>query len=134
MEKVGKEEILKIAKCGSNEKFDSLFCCKVIRSLTGHKSGVSTCQFHPYGEFFMSGAEDGTIKIWDIRKRGCIQTHQASPNTNSKMSLTIHCIEVIILYMKSINVEYLKQFSKRYRQMVVGVYQAMPQINYCYGI
>ena len=33
-------------------------------------------QWHPYGEFFASGSVDTNLKIWDIRKKSCIQTYR----------------------------------------------------------
>lgn len=32
--------------------------------------------FHPFGEFFASGSLDTNLKIWDIRKKGCIHTYK----------------------------------------------------------
>ena len=33
-------------------------------------------QWHPYGEFFASGSVDTNLKIWDIRRKTCIQTYK----------------------------------------------------------
>ncbi|XP_052875212.1 katanin p80 WD40 repeat-containing subunit B1 homolog KTN80.1-like isoform X4 [Gossypium arboreum] len=33
--------------------------------------------FHPFGEFFASGSMDKSLKIWDIRKKGCIHTYKS---------------------------------------------------------
>jgi len=33
-------------------------------------------EFHPFGEFFASGSADTDLKIWDIRKKGCIHTYK----------------------------------------------------------
>ena len=32
-------------------------------------------EFHPFGEFFASGSSDASVKIWDVRRKGCIQTY-----------------------------------------------------------
>lgn len=48
----------------------------VIRTLTGHRSSCTTVDFHPFGEFFASGSLDTNLKIWDIRRKGCIQTYK----------------------------------------------------------
>ncbi|GJX16113.1 transducin/WD40 repeat-like superfamily protein [Tanacetum coccineum] len=32
--------------------------------------------FHPFGEFFASGSLDTNLKIWDIRRKGCIHTYK----------------------------------------------------------
>jgi WD40 repeat protein len=47
----------------------------VVRTLTGHRSSCTSVEFHPFGEFFASGSADTDLKIWDIRKKGCIHTY-----------------------------------------------------------
>ena len=32
--------------------------------------------FHPYGAFFTSGSLDTNLKVWDIRRKACIQTYK----------------------------------------------------------
>jgi katanin p80 WD40 repeat-containing subunit B1 len=49
---------------------------KVLRTLTGHRSSIAAVDFHPYGDFFASVSADTNLKIWDIRKKGCIQTYK----------------------------------------------------------
>ena len=58
-----------------------IFCCNVVfcivvRTLTGHRSNCISVDFHPFGEFFASGSLDTNLKIWDIRKKGCIHTYK----------------------------------------------------------
>lgn len=48
----------------------------VVRTLTGHRSNCMSVDFHPFGEFFASGSLDTNLKIWDIRKKGCIHTYK----------------------------------------------------------
>ena len=48
----------------------------VIRTLTGHRSNCTAVEFHPFGEFFASGSSDTNLRIWDIRKKGCIHTYK----------------------------------------------------------
>lgn len=48
----------------------------VVRTLTGHRSSCNALQFHPFGEFFASGSSDTSLKIWDVRKKGCIHTYK----------------------------------------------------------
>lgn len=47
-----------------------------VRTLTGHKSNIRSLDFHPYGEFIASGSMDTNLKVWDVRRRGCIQTYK----------------------------------------------------------
>lgn len=48
----------------------------VVRTLTGHRSNCVSVSFHPFGEFFASGSLDTNLKIWDIRRKGCIHTYK----------------------------------------------------------
>lgn len=54
----------------------ALFLLVVVRTLTGHRSNCTSVDFHPFGEFFASGSLDTNLKIWDIRKKGCIHTYK----------------------------------------------------------
>ena len=49
----------------------------MVRTLSGHRSNsCSAVEFHPFGELFASGSVDTNLKIWDIRKKGCIHTYK----------------------------------------------------------
>ncbi|KAG6516354.1 hypothetical protein ZIOFF_026813 [Zingiber officinale] len=41
-----------------------------------HRSNCIAVDFHPFGEFFASGSLDTNLKIWDIRRKGCIHTYK----------------------------------------------------------
>ena len=49
---------------------------KITRSLTGHRSNVTTLHYHPHGDFIASGGVDMHVKIWDVRKKSCVQTYK----------------------------------------------------------
>lgn len=34
----------------------------------GHMKSVRTLDFHPYGEYFASGSNDTTVRLWDVRQ------------------------------------------------------------------
>jgi katanin p80 WD40 repeat-containing subunit B1 len=47
------------------------------RTLTGHKSNIRALSFHPYTtEFLASGSLDTSLKVWDVKRKGCIQTYK----------------------------------------------------------
>jgi WD40 repeat protein len=37
---------------------------------------VNGCDYHPYGEFIVSGGDDTNVKVWDVRHKRCIQTYK----------------------------------------------------------
>lgn len=48
-----------------------------IKRLKGHQSFVNSCDVARRGpQLVCSGADDGTIKLWDSRKKGALQTFQ----------------------------------------------------------
>ena len=48
-----------------------------IKRLKGHQSFVNTCNVARRGpQLVCSGSDDGTIKLWDSRKKGSLQTFQ----------------------------------------------------------
>ncbi|XP_031567783.1 U5 small nuclear ribonucleoprotein 40 kDa protein-like [Actinia tenebrosa] len=48
-----------------------------IKKLKGHTSFVNSCCPSRRGmQYIVSGSDDCTIKLWDTRKRGCVQTFQ----------------------------------------------------------
>ncbi|XP_063168893.1 katanin p80 WD40 repeat-containing subunit B1 isoform X2 [Candoia aspera] len=38
----------------------------------GHKANICSLDFHPYGGFVASGSMDTNIKLWDVRRKGCV--------------------------------------------------------------
>jgi len=44
--------------------------------LNGHLAKVNGCDYHPYGEFIVSGGDDTNVKVWDVRHKRCIQTYK----------------------------------------------------------
>lgn len=42
------------------------FFFAVIRTLTGHKAGIRCLDFHPYGDYIVSGSLDTNIRVIKI--------------------------------------------------------------------
>jgi katanin p80 WD40 repeat-containing subunit B1 len=38
-------------------------------------AGVRALEFHPYGDYFASGSEDGHVRLWDLRHRSPYQSY-----------------------------------------------------------
>ena len=38
----------------------------VLRTLTGHKAGIKSLDFHPYGEYVASGSMDCNVKVSEM--------------------------------------------------------------------
>lgn len=51
---------------------------QLVASLTGHTTGVWSCSFSPddssTGDTICSGAEDGSLKLWDLRSKSVIMS------------------------------------------------------------
>jgi WD40 repeat protein len=47
-----------------------------VRTLTGHRSGCLSIAFHPFGDFVVTGSLDTNLKVWDLRRKECIQTYK----------------------------------------------------------
>ena len=39
---------------------------------------MKSLDFHRYGDILVSGSMDTTVKLWDIRRKGCIITYSVS--------------------------------------------------------
>ena len=61
---------------------------EVIRTLTGHKDAAACVQFHPFGDFFASGSADCSVKLWDVRRKGCIQIYSGHKDTVKQLEIT----------------------------------------------
>lgn len=60
----------------------------MVRGFTGHISNCSALEFHPFGQYLASGSSDTNLKIWDIRKKGCIQTYKGHTRGISTVKFT----------------------------------------------
>ncbi|EDO49914.1 predicted protein [Nematostella vectensis] len=49
---------------------------KPVNTLAGHTTGVWTCAFNPErtGDILCSGADDGSLKLWDIRSNSVVMS------------------------------------------------------------
>lgn len=62
-------------------------------SLVGHKKGCDTLKWYPQNEFYLvSGGIDHSIKMWDIRKSGCVRSFDRNLNKICSQSRYSHII------------------------------------------
>ncbi|KAI9872416.1 MAG: hypothetical protein M1830_001637 [Pleopsidium flavum] len=52
-----------------------------VASLTGHAAWVFSLDWSDTGEFLLSGAFDGKVKVWSIDQRSCVATHTETDKT-----------------------------------------------------
>jgi katanin p80 WD40 repeat-containing subunit B1 len=74
------EELVVAGSASGALKIWDLEAARLIRTLTGHKAGLTCADFHPYGDFLASGSADKNLKLWDIRRKGCIFTYKGHAN------------------------------------------------------
>ncbi|OTA98684.1 hypothetical protein M426DRAFT_325794 [Hypoxylon sp. CI-4A] len=46
-----------------------------VGNLTGHAAWITSIDWSETGEYLLSGAFDGKVKVWSIERRACVATH-----------------------------------------------------------
>lgn len=54
---------------------------KTINTFTGHTNLVNSVDAHPTDPVFITGSNDRTIKVWDLRQSGAVDTPQNTSNS-----------------------------------------------------
>ena len=54
-----------------------------IRLLNGHVSDVTCCRWHDNASLFVTGSDDRTARMWDIRNGNCVRLFQGISNISS---------------------------------------------------
>ena len=49
-----------------------------IANLTGHGSWITSLDWSHTGEYLLSSAMDGKVKVWSVDQRTCVATHSES--------------------------------------------------------
>lgn len=57
------EELVAAGSSTGVLKIWDLEAVKIVRTLTGHRSGLRAVDFHPYGDFLTSSSLDSTVKV-----------------------------------------------------------------------
>jgi katanin p80 WD40 repeat-containing subunit B1 len=68
---INEEQVCAGSATGALKIWD-LESAKILRTLTGHKSGITCVDFHPYGDFLASGSSDSGIKVRTWMNNGLI--------------------------------------------------------------
>eukprot|EP00948_MAST-09A_sp_MAST-9A-sp1_P000551 g551.t1 len=58
---------------------------KVARAFTGHRSECLSVDFGPFGKYLASASQDTNVKIWDIRRKDCIETYRGHSGRVTKV-------------------------------------------------
>ena len=68
----------------------------------GHRSNCLCLDFHPFGDYCVTGSLDTNVKIWDSRRKGCVQTFKVggirSFARSFARSLAHSCVSVIAAF------------------------------------
>lgn len=58
--------------------------CENNSTFYGHMKSVRSIDFHPYGDYLVSGSHDTSVRLWDIRNNECIKKYRGHiANVNS---------------------------------------------------
>lgn len=49
-------------------------------TLSGHRGCINTCSFNPYGDYELTGCDDGSVWLWDIGNRNTAPKAMLSPH------------------------------------------------------
>eukprot|EP00760_Papus_ankaliazontas_P038482 PhM_4_TR9140/c0_g1_i1/m.90218/K18643/KATNB1; katanin p80 WD40 repeat-containing subunit B1 len=48
---------------------------------SGHRTTVTCLDYHPFGDFLITGSQDTFIKVWDVKNKVCLQTYKEHTRT-----------------------------------------------------
>lgn len=48
-----------------------------------HRASITSVDFHPYGEFIASASRDSHVRIWDTRKKSCLQVYKVKNSSSN---------------------------------------------------
>jgi WD40 repeat protein len=57
-------------------------------SLAGHTRAVAAVAFSPDGRFLISGSRDGTVRIWNVEQRQCMDTFSPHPELVTGLAIS----------------------------------------------
>jgi superkiller protein 8 len=52
-----------------------------VANLTGHAAWITSIDWSDTGEYLLSGAFDGKVKVWSIDRSECVATHSETDKT-----------------------------------------------------
>eukprot|EP00818_Percolomonas_sp_WS_P003459 CAMPEP_0117439308 /NCGR_PEP_ID=MMETSP0759-20121206/2499_1 /TAXON_ID=63605 /ORGANISM="Percolomonas cosmopolitus, Strain WS" /LENGTH=837 /DNA_ID=CAMNT_0005231021 /DNA_START=98 /DNA_END=2607 /DNA_ORIENTATION=- len=55
-------------------------------SLNPHS--ITCLDFHPFGDYFASGSQDHSVKVWDMKRKNCLQTYKGHVKGISALRFT----------------------------------------------
>jgi katanin p80 WD40 repeat-containing subunit B1 len=62
---------------GGSLKLWDMSTGEVIQGFTrGHRTVVTAIDYHPFADFMATASRDTHVRIWDLRKKSCLQTYR----------------------------------------------------------
>lgn len=59
-----------------------------LRVFCGHESDVTCCRWHPNAAYFLTGSDDRTVRMWDIRAGSCMSEFVEFISPISKITIS----------------------------------------------
>lgn len=84
--------LLLCASCDFASRVWTVSDFTVRHTLTGHSGKVMSAKFLPKENQIVSGSLDQTLKLWDLRRRVCVQTCNTGSNVNDVISKSGHIV------------------------------------------
>ncbi|KAJ8613254.1 hypothetical protein CTAYLR_004529 [Chrysophaeum taylorii] len=72
------EAVLVAGSMGGGVRLYDVGAGRGVRALSGHMARVSDVACHPFGDFVASGGADAQVKVWDVRRKSCIQSYKGA--------------------------------------------------------
>lgn len=95
-----------------------------LRYFTGHQSPICALEMSPLNDFFLSGAENDTVRVWDLRAPGC----EGNMKCEGKPLIAVDPQGLV--FAVALNNRHIRLFDMKNYQAVLVVVLSISQISY----